>query len=151
MSRLIDDAAPDEKLDRNLLAAIVIVCAKGMGDIYVERLQGILEGIIKPSNEEIDKWPALIDEWFAPVIQWIHQTIKREEEDEAKNRITIIHEAEPIRSPWTPWVNPDPKKAKPPEPKKKTLRTPVPQIFDFEMNLAEAIYKKPKMKPQKNF
>jgi len=46
VSRLINDAAPDEKLDRNLLATIVIVCAKGMGDVYVERLQGILEGII---------------------------------------------------------------------------------------------------------
>lgn len=119
VSKLINDAAPDEKLDRNLLATIVIVCAKGMGDVYVERLQGILEGIIKPSNEEIDKWPALVDEWFAPVIRWIHETIRREEQEEENNLITIIHAAEPVRSPWTPWINPDAKKAKPLEPKKE--------------------------------
>ena len=116
VSRLINDAAPDEKLDRNLLATNV---QREMGDIYVERLQGILEGIIKPSNEEIDKWPALVDEWFAPVIQWIHETIKREEEEEEKNRITVIHAAKPIESPWIPWAQFEPKKAKPPEPNKE--------------------------------
>ncbi len=78
-----DSPAPDgsaqagvKMFDRNLLAAIVILCAKGMGDdASLGRLEGILESIVKPAEDEIAKWPELKDKWFAPVIEWIDKTI----------------------------------------------------------------------------
>jgi hypothetical protein len=120
VTTLVKDAAPFERVasdgnakaggktfDRNLLAAIVILCAKGLGDdFYLERLEGILESIVKPPDDELAKWPELKDKWFAPVIKWIGETIKHEEEEYAEKlrRPIIIIEAAPEKAPVTPSV-----------------------------------------------
>jgi hypothetical protein len=44
-------------------------------DASLGRLEGILESIVKPAEDEIAKWPELKDKWFAPVIEWIDKTI----------------------------------------------------------------------------
>jgi hypothetical protein len=98
VSSLIKGAGSDEEtLDRNLVAAVVIVCTKAMGNVYIERLQGMLEGMVKPPNEEIAEWPARIEKWFAPIIEWIGRTIELEEradEQARRQRIVVVRAPE---------------------------------------------------------
>jgi hypothetical protein len=68
-----------------------------MGNVYIERLQGMLEGMVKPPNEEIAEWPARIEKWFAPIIEWIGRTIELEEradEQARRQRIVVVRAPE---------------------------------------------------------
>ena len=81
VDRLINDVgfATTGVLDKNLLATVVFECTKGMDKFTLATLKGILEGMMKPPNDQIGKWQAQIDQWLAPTIRLLDKQIDQKE------------------------------------------------------------------------
>ncbi len=77
--RLINESgkATTGELDRNLFASVVIACAQTMDTIDLERLEGLLEGMVMPPDGKLDKWNDQIHDWFRQIFKWISAEVAR--------------------------------------------------------------------------
>ena len=77
--RLINESgkATTGELDRNLFASVVIACAQTMDTIDLERLEGLLEGMVMPPDGKLDKWNDQIHGWFRQIFKWISAEVAR--------------------------------------------------------------------------